>query len=308
MKALGPKVLIVALRSDWLGISRLPRELHRAGIRVAALCLPEAYLRQTRYVDWYYLLRQPSPQAAHWRQALVQAVADWRPLLIIPGDDPATLFLHETLLAGNGVSNPCLPPRIHRSVSNSLGDPCYFGATINKNLTHRVAAELGVRAPPQRTVAVWADAMEFFSEQRGNAVVLKHPLSWAGIDVHVCRTRKQLRAAFEALQDPPPARVPDHGRPGSRAGAPVVSSADEGLRLRIERFIEGTPASYALAAWRGELLAGYPLLKEQFFPPDTGPASVVRALKHQEITATAKALTSRFKRTLPPCVRQKMLF
>jgi biotin carboxylase len=182
-------------------------------------------------------------------------------------------------------------------VGSSLGDPAHFGATINKNLTQRAAAELGLRTPAQCTVATWADAAQFFTEQRGRPVVLKHPLSWAGIDVRLCRTRRQLRAAFEALHGQPPLGLLEGGRAGSRKAPPdPVSTGERGL-LRLERFIEGTPASYVLAAWRGELLAGYPLLKEQIAPPLTGTASVVRAIQHREITATAKALTAHFKLT-----------
>src|SRR5213593_4577885 len=98
---MSPRILIVATRRDWIGIARLPRELQHAGFQVAALCLPNAYLRYSGYVDWFYVLKKRPTQLA-WRSALVQAVGDWRPMLVIPGDDPTVLFLQQIVKPPRG--------------------------------------------------------------------------------------------------------------------------------------------------------------------------------------------------------------
>src|SRR5437867_3616206 len=92
---MSPRILIVATRRDWVGIARLPRELQHSGFQVAVLCLPKAYLWYSGYVDWFYLLKRLRPSHRAWRSALVQVVEDWRPTLVIPGDDPTVLFLHQ---------------------------------------------------------------------------------------------------------------------------------------------------------------------------------------------------------------------
>jgi hypothetical protein len=59
------------------------------------------------------------------------------------------------------------------------------------------------------------------------------------------------------------------------------------------RFVPGMVAMRAVAAWRGEVVAGLSTVRELVHPP-LGPATLVRRIEHAEMDATARALVRRW--------------
>ncbi|MBI2924179.1 MAG: hypothetical protein HYY24_00560 [Verrucomicrobia bacterium] len=298
MRTPNPKLLLVALHDDWQGIARLPRELSRAGFAVGALCLPSAFLTQTRYVDQFYLLKNRHPPDGLWLRALVQTVRDWQPRLLIPGDDPTVLFFHQVLRGAAGGESEAVPEEVLRILRSSLPDARGLDATINKSAMQEAAARLGLRTPAQRVTHELADALSFFAEHGQQPVVLKQPLGWAGHTVEVCRDEQQLRASFSLLRRLSPVRLPFvEENPAALPERRRRGTARAPANLIIQRFVAGRAAVYAGVAWKGGLLAGYSLLKKPAPPPANGPSSVLRVSEHAEMAATAAAFVAAVKFT-----------
>ncbi len=292
------RLLVVALHDDWQGIARLPRELSRAGFAVGALCLPSAFLAQTRYVDQFYLLKNRHPPDRLWLRALVQSVQDWQPQLLIPGDDPAVLFFHQVLRGATGGEPDDVPDLVLRILRSSLPDARRLDATINKCAMQETAARLGLRTPPQRVTGECSEALSFFAEHGGQPVVLKQPLGWAGHTVEVCRDEEQLRTSFNLLRRLPFVRLPFvEENPETLPRRRRRGTARATANLIIQRFVAGRAAVFAAVAWKGELLAGYSLLKKPAPAPARGPSSVVRVREHPEMAATAAAFIAAVKFT-----------
>ena len=290
------RILVVARCNGWTGIARLPKALQHAGFKVAVLCYPEAFLAKTRYVDTYYLLKNNEHSDEEFGQLMARAIVDWKPQLVVPGDEPTIHLLHWLTQDREGIAS--MPDKVLKVLQRSLGSPEHFVSTNNKNTTCRVASELGLRVPEQVHVKNPNEALRFYARRSDRAVVLKAPCGWAGLGVRVCANEAQIRSAFKRLSnlegvgpinDHPP--VPESAK--TKQNAAWLDSHF----LSAQQFISGTAAIYSAVALKGELLAGYSALKELVHLPPTGPGAVVRFIDHPEMTATASTLINHFRYT-----------
>src|ERR1700753_1365540 len=87
-----PKILLVALETEWLSAARLPRALQAAGFEVGIACREEAFTDRTRYRDHLFLL--PEKKFGQGLLAGIKTIVSaWPPDLILPLDDRTALFL-----------------------------------------------------------------------------------------------------------------------------------------------------------------------------------------------------------------------
>src|ERR1700753_3831840 len=87
-----PKILLMALETEWPAPARVPLAMHKAGFEVGIACRREAFLAQTQHRDNFFLL----PEKNHGRAlltALRTITSAWRPDIILPMDDRTALFL-----------------------------------------------------------------------------------------------------------------------------------------------------------------------------------------------------------------------
>ncbi|MBI5711135.1 MAG: hypothetical protein HZC42_12670 [Candidatus Eisenbacteria bacterium] len=303
------RVLIFALESHWVGIPRLPKALREAGFEVAALCPRSSYLSLTRFLDQRFDLESTRPGMALLGE-LARTLADWEPRLVVPGDDATVAFLHRVCERWlDGRLREALPEPAARVLLASLGDPERHDETLNKSASQRAAAELGVPVPPQTAVRDVASALDF-ALRVGWPVVLKRPFGTGGAGLTLCHDEPGLMRAVEealvrgAAHHPLVGAIPDLARAPRQVKRYVRHLLEDPQALAapqpqdgvsLQRFLDGTPAMYALAALEGRILAGFAALKVRVHPPVTGPSSVVRFFDHVGMAATAAALIRRFR-------------
>jgi biotin carboxylase len=142
-------------------------------------------------------------------------------------------------------------------VRESLGDPKYYGTSIEKTLLPPAARALGVRVPEHAIVADFA-AADAFAAVHGYPVVLKRNHSTAGDGVAIATNRDSLQSAFGNLVTSGPL-----DRPGG------------GMWL-IQQHIRGHICYENVAAWQGNRLAGFAVDRLVAQGDVKGPAAVIR--------------------------------
>ena len=290
------RLLVVARCRGWMGIARLPKALQKAGFKVAVLCYPDAFLAKTRYVDSFYFCKEPEHSDEEFCQIMARAIADWKPGLVVPGDEPTVHLMHWA--AQNRGANATIPEEVSKVILRSLGSTQHFHSTINKNETCRVASELGLRVPEQVQARGPEEALRFYVEHSRRPVVIKAPHGWAGIGVRVCANKRQLLAAFNELSKLEGVAPKTDDRTSSEPSETEQRAVwSDSRSLNVQRFISGKPGMYSAVAVKGELLAGYGTLKEKVYPAVTGPSAVVRFIDNPEMTATARVLIEHFQYT-----------
>ena len=288
-----PKLLIFSSDPTYIGLARLPKALKIAGFEVAALCLEEAFLAKTRYLDQIFLLTKNSltktMNADKLLKQLVEVMTIWSPDLLIFGDESTVAFGHY-LVQNAAKFKILLPDSILQVIKSSLGDPEFFEATLLKNKTLEVAHGLGVRAPVAVSVTTSKAALEV-AEKSGYPIVLKKEFGCSGVGVKVCSDQADLLATL-------PDFLPRHISP-FKAQIQRFMKRDwmpKPKVLSVQQFIKGVTVMYPVVALNGEVLAGFAVVKHLTISP-TGPSTVIRFINHPEMQATAIALIKEFKFT-----------
>ena len=281
-----PKILLLALESNWQGAARLPRALQEAGFVVGVACRAKAHVAHTRFRDHFFLL----PQKDHGGGLLAgirTIVKAWPPDLILPLDDWAALYLariHEHLASGEN------PDELAGLLRHSLGNPAGVYEAASKRRTLEIAHGLGLRVPASRPVEAVADVLEF-SRTHGFPVVLKRSFDSGGNGVFICHSEAEVVTVMAWLQRKQTLRErlslwreEFRGRKMERHWLPTDQS------LTVSQFIPGQCAMVLAAAMGGRMLAALTAVKVQSFPDGNGPSSVVRFVRVEEMRRAAETL------------------
>lgn len=272
---MGTPVLLVAIDPGWYGTVRIPRALAQAGFEVTLFSPPGALVDLSRYVTKKVHLAHPLTPL-QWVYAFADAVRATSPRLVLACDEQSFILL-KTLAE---LPPPGMAQAQHAAlaalVHDSLGDPAFYLTSIDRRLLSAAARSLGVRVPPHAVVSDLRQAMEFVA-LHGYPVVLKLGISFGGIGVAICADDNALAQAFADL------------RRTNIAGLGVDSD-----RLHLEVAIPGAVTYYGVAAWQGNLLAGFATERLVANPPPKGPASVVRYHHNRELRDIAEKLVGGF--------------
>ena len=266
----GTPLLLVSTATRWLGTARIPRALAQAGFEVALLTPRNSLAEKSRYLARVgYLPDDAKP--AQWAAAFCAMVEATSPRIVVPCDDMAFRLLHMLVQAGGTVVRPDLALRLSVLIRQSLGDPAYYEASVDKTLMPPAVQALGIRVPPYAVVEALREA-EAFAAAQGYPVVLKRAHGFAGQGVAICADDLALARAFEAFT-----RV--------NAQDPMCRIANRHL---VQAHIPGRIQYYIATAWNGELIAGYAGEKVVAHPEPVGPPTVARYFRApllREITA-----------------------
>ncbi|NUJ79151.1 hypothetical protein HUN39_03725 [Methylocystis sp. FS] len=275
-------ILIVSFEDERWGAIRLVKPLAASGFAVAALCAPNDALTQTRFLQRHYVLSDVK-NARRIEPALAEAMRDWKPVFVIPGDERAVAFLHA--LVRRAKDGECAPLDAHSlsTLISSLGNPAYYSTLLMKSETVALARRCGLKTPKGGT-ATSAEEAVTLAERTGFPVYVKQSFSWAGMGVIRCETPEDVATAFTSMQ-------PRRGRflytlarrLLHRDWYPVGSGVD------VQQAVDGFPAFFTALAWKGELLAGFASLVERTSSA-TGPSCVVRLARHEEMARTSCVL------------------
>jgi biotin carboxylase len=158
----------------------------------------------------------------------------------------------------------------------------------------RHAETLGLRIPPTRRVDSVA-MLRAWLDEHGVPAVLKRDASWGGLGVAFIRNKEHAAREFERLSRP--ATLPQALRRLllDRDWLPMLDRAKTGDRhLVVQRFVAGTPANRAIACQQGRVLGGISVRAVQT-QHATGPATVIEAIDHPEMTRAAAAFARDFR-------------
>jgi predicted ATP-grasp superfamily ATP-dependent carboligase len=175
-----------------------------------------------------------------------------------------------------------MPPALHLQLAalivDSLGDPAFYRASIDKTMIGPAAAALGVRVPASIVVTALDDARRFIATH-GFPIVIKRSHSTAGEGVALCADQAMVDREFARLMATPALDLDD------LAAGQIV----------LQEFIAGTIHFYTAVAWRGALVSGVAV--EKIEGERKGPTSAVRYFRSPQMHAATARLAAGFRIT-----------
>ncbi len=183
----------------------------------------------------------------------------------------------------------------------SLGEARTFPVRSSRPLARRMAAQLGIAAPPSAPVP-YLQAAETFARDHGWPVVLTREGRTGGDRVRVCVDSTDLRAAYAALtqEDETPRNAKWALRyafwslmTGFHLTGDLTRPLQDGALLAIEAMAPGRPATYTAVSYDGRWLGGIAAVAERVHPPGSGASSAVRLLHDPAMTDAARKLVGR---------------
>lgn len=251
--AAAPRVLLLALRDDWLGPPRLAAALAAAGLEVAAICPDEGPLAASRYLSQRHPFSRRQPPSL---DQLMAAFRDGAPRRVLPMDDAAVLLLRRLTLL-----QPPLPEPTRRLLG-AAGDPQRASDWLDKAGSQALARKVGVQVPDW---LLWPAAAPLPREasQLGLPLVVKPVIGYGGVGVRLVRTSAELAA----LPAPP---------------RPMI----------VQRYIPGETWACGFYAEQGRVLAAFCAAKERQHPAETGPSSRLRIAAQPALRAMTEALVA----------------
>jgi hypothetical protein len=261
--------------------------LSQAGFIVRAVCPSSHQLYKTKAVERIYSYGGAMPLSS-----FAAAITGSNPDFIIPGDDLATLHLHQ-LHVREKHRGPA-GAQICEVIERSLGDPESFSVVYARSRFMQVAQEEGVRCPPTEVITNECD-LESAVSRIGLPMVLKANVTSGGEGVRVVDTLEDAKREFQALSAPPML---------ARAAKRALIDRDQRLLwpallrrrpvLNAQGFIAGREATSLVACWQGSILAS--LHFEVLHKLDSaGPATVLRIIDNLEMAQAAEKSVRRLR-------------
>lgn len=242
------KILLVST-VKWPSLARYAGGFVAAGCAVEALAPPGAPAFFSRYLARVHGYNALAPSASLCR-AIDRAAAD----LIVACDDRSVqqlVHLHQTE-ASRSPNSP-----IAALISKSLGNVGRYPALLSRyeGLTALQAA--GVRIPETYAVRSEADVLDTL-HLLGLPAVLKADGTWGGDGVAIVHTEEEALSSFRRFADPP-SRLRSIARAARRRDPHHLAAAlaPRSGQVCMQRFIIGSLAASAFAAWRGEIVGSF---------------------------------------------------
>ncbi len=266
----GPTLLIITMGLDYIAPARMPRELQRAGFRVAMLAPRNSLAAQTAYVDQVGYF--PADVRLHeWIGIVAGTLHAVNPALILPGDDVTVRTLVQLVLDPPKGLRPEIQRVLGDVIRRSLGDPSGWIDSIDKARMFELAGRSGIAVATggianneEEAIAIAADI--------GYPVIVRQSYGSAGHGTARCASAVEIRKAFASF-------------PPQNAWQP------QGVqRFVVQRFLDGDVVNRASLAWDGIEVAGFTRGRLATYPDSLGPASVVEFLGNAEVTAATRSL------------------
>lgn len=281
-----PRVL-VATTSRWFPTARLAMALANAGFTVDAVCPSRHPIGKTSAVRKTHTYHGLAPI-----RSFADAIAATQPDLIVPGDDRATLHLHdlhhqERNRSRGGASTCAL-------IESSLGAPASFPVVQARTTFLEVAQEEGVRVPKSRVIRTSSDLRDWVTSM-GCPTVLKTDRSSGGEGVRIVQTREEAERAFRALEAPSLfARAAKRALVNQDTTLVWPSLLRRRSVVNAQAFIPGRDATSLIACWKGAVLAS--LHFEVLSKEDAGgPSTVLRLVENPEMSIAAEKMIRRLE-------------
>jgi D-alanine-D-alanine ligase-like ATP-grasp enzyme len=273
------RVLLVSTATRWYGTARIPRALAKAGFEVTLLTPRNALAEASRFVTRVaYLADRTTP--LDWIHAVAATVRAVSPAQIMPCDDMSFRLLAMLAVSPPPQMQPALQAELAELVRASLGDPFFYRASVDNTLLPAAAARADVAVPASGVVDSKEAALDF-AAAHGYPVVVKRPFTTAGDGVRIVANASELASAIGDLATP---KLDD-------------LEPDAWRRVLVQKHIDGHVGYENVAAWQGQLLAGYGGDRLQTHGNVMAPGTVVRFRHAPELRAFSERLVQAFGMT-----------
>jgi hypothetical protein len=260
-----PRAFVFSRQPYPITAARLPKSLLESGWSVAAMCTKDSLLWNTCFVEEKYVCpKSPRPLFL----AIVKALREWKPDLVIPGDRWSLYYLRGT------AKSPFVGmafPKVADLLRYSLGHPEAGRVLDSKRALLDITQRLNeVHTPRDREVRSAEHALSLIQEEYDFPVLVKQDLNSGGAGVWICEDREDVITAFEELNR--------DGKEGSYLRSlwkmynltPFMRNIDKPGSVSIQEFIDGDPYLHSFVALEGEILGGNTVRREL---PYNGPSS-----------------------------------
>lgn len=273
---------------NWPAPAQIARHLKGAGFAVIAISPRHSPLRFSAGVARWFPLSSLQPRAC-----LAKAIAACRPVAVVPCDDDALAHLH-ALHARCAEGRTPAQAAVAQQIERSLGDPGGFALVRTKSEMTDLARRLGIPVPRYAIVRSWEEIQQF--ETGCFPKVLKKDFTFGGRGVVIARDFKSLMAGYAMLN-----------RKQKLSNALWESYLAETVRPLVRRqagiapltvvqdYVAGRPATTAVFAQQGEVVAAVAAIARETHPGPTGPATVVEIRKIPAIDDAARTLCRALK-------------
>jgi len=274
-----PNTVLLVTTVGWPSVPRYAAGFTATGCRVEAFAPAGAPVAQSRHVARHHAYEPFLPLPS-----LRRAIEDAAPGLLVACDDRAVMLLCRLHRSGGAIAG---------LIARSLGEVSAYSQMMSRAACLAAMKDMGVRVPDTFAVADESE-LDAALARIGFPAVVKSDGSWGGEGVVVARDREAAHAAFRKLSNPP-SRVRSLARALRRRDPHFLIDAvrPQARAISVQRFVEGTPAASAFAAWRGGIVGSiaYDVLVAD---GAIGPPNVIRRVDCAEIETASRAAAARF--------------
>lgn len=278
------RILIIALDTDWSGISRLPSGLSRAGFEVYALCPEKSYLAKTIFLADSILY----PTFTYSRSKIIYlliliSIIRFKPDLLIPGDEDSILALQNF---SNILAKIPFASNVMKLIRRSLVPRKYDSLILSKSNFQEKCQELGIKSPKNLVVKDLESAITA-ANVLGYPVVLKDDSGYGGSGVFICSNDDEI--IFNMSKRIVKKYSQNISIFLKRLFFISIFTLDK--KISVQQYIKGQVGQSPFCAIDGIVLATNPMLKIRTFPGVTGPSSVTRGIENSDIVDYVKKVT-----------------
>lgn len=278
------RILIIALDTDWSGISRLPSGLFRAGFEVYALCPEKSYLAKTKFLDDSILY--PTFTYSRFKiiyLLIIVSILRFKPDLLIPGDEDSILALQKL---SNALEKIPFTSYFSKLIRKSLVPRKYDSLILSKSNFQEKCQSIGIRSPKNIAVTDLKGAISA-ANVLGYPVVLKDDSGYGGSGVFICTNENEI--------------ISNLSKKVEQKFFQKISILLKRLffisiftlekKISVQQYIKGQVGQSPFCAIDGIVLATNSMLKIRTFPGGTGPSSVIRGIENSDIVEYVKKVT-----------------
>lgn len=270
------KILIIAFNENWVGISRLPSGLDRAGFEVFALCPRKSYLANTKFLKKSLLY----PTFTYSRSKIIYlwmviAFIFFKPDLIIPGDEDVILGLQN--LSNFFLKVPFFN-KISKIIRQSMTAKDFDLLILNKSDFQKRCTTLGIRTPKNIVVDDIKNALIVASKFH-YPIVIKVDAGYGGHGVLLCTNQGELIKNLQILQTISFIQKIKF----LLKDLLFISILSRDRKFSLQQYIQGTEGQAPFCSKDGNVFGHNSMIRLRTLKNATGQSTVTEGIENLEI-------------------------
>ncbi|SMF18536.1 hypothetical protein [Pseudobacteriovorax antillogorgiicola] len=279
-----PRIVLVSLRKEWLGISRLPESLSENGLEIVAICQKGSFLGESSYIDKLHFI--PPPKLKAYTRLIgikILSILHKEPCdRVIPGDEDTVYALYDVMKLAKTLKIRNVQKVLEASISSTNTDHI-----INKYKFFSLLQEVSVPIPAQ------LGQIDVYKPQKDEfPLVVKDSYSSGGSGVSIVYSQSEFHDAS----------VRNEKSWIRKSLSPIkclffYDIFSFNSKPRAEKYIDGDISMYPFLAEKGELIGGFSVRKAETFPKNIGPSTVIESFICPDMEEYAKVIVEKTRFT-----------